>query len=415
MTDIQRILAAQAVRALMYGFGAVLLGVTLDERGWSGTEVGVLLTAIVAGTALMSFLVGTYGDRVGRRRWYAGLFAGLALAGVGFALIDQLWLLSLIGLTGTISTEVIESGPFTSLEQSMLAASAPSSERTRLFSTYNGVAAVAGSVGALLAGGPALLRNAWGGAPHDERFFIVFVPAAAIGGLLALSLSDRVEVEHRERRARPLRESRGTVTRLAALFAVDSFAGGFVIQSFIAYWFHVKFGLSIEALGALFFGVGIMQAASFFAAARIAERFGLLNTMVFTHIPSNVLLAAIPLAPSLPIAIALLLGRQALSQMDVPTRQAYIANLVRADERTAAAAYTSTARYVVRPVGPLLAGVTQQLALGLPFFIGGGLKIAYDLTLWNWFRNVPLHDEDAAASRPGDIDSPQRHRDTEVE
>lgn len=385
----------------MYGFGAVLLGVTLDERGWSAARVGALLTAIVAGTAIMSFLVGTYGDRVGRRTWYMALFAGLGAAGAVLAFVDALPLLIALGLTGTISTEVIESGPFTSLEQSMLAASGSAADRTRLFSTYNAVAAIAGSVGALAAGGPALLRNAWDTSPQDERFFLVFVPAAAIGTLFARALSPDVETARRDRGAAPLRESRGTVSRLAGLFAVDAFAGGFVIQSFIAYWFHVKYGLSLEALGALFFGVGMLQAASFFAAARVAERFGLLNTMVFTHIPSNVFLAAIPLMPALPLAIACLLARQALSQMDVPTRQAYIANLVAADERTAAAAYTNTARYVARPFGPLLSGVTQQAALGLPFFIGGGVKIAYDLALWNWFRRVPLHEPPEPARPPG--------------
>ena len=192
----------------------------------------------------------------------------------------------------------------------------------------------------------------------------------------------------------PLQRSRTNVLRLCGLFAIDSFAGGFVVQSFIAYWFRVKFGVSVEVLGLVFFVVGLLQAGSFLVATRLAERIGLLNTMVFTHLPSNLLLAAIPLAPSFPVAMVLLFGRFALSQMDVPTRQAYIAALVDEEERTAAAAYTNSARYLTRPIGPALAGVAQQVTLGLPFFIGGGVKAAYDIAIWSWFRRVPIGSEE---------------------
>jgi MFS family permease len=168
------------------------------------------------------------------------------------------------------------------------------------------------------------------------------------------------------------------------------------VQAFIAYWFRLKFDVSVEVLGLVFFTVGLLQAGSFLVATRLADRIGLLNTMVFTHLPSNVLLMAIPLAPSFPIAMLLLFGRFALSQMDVPTRQAYIAALVDEDERTAAAAYTNTARYLTRPIGPVLAGALQQVALGLPFFIGGGVKAAYDIAIWSWFRRVPIGTEEEA-------------------
>jgi len=189
------------------------------------------------------------------------------------------------------------------------------------------------------------------------------------------------------------------VLRLSGLFAIDSFAGGFVIQSYIAYWLRAKFDVSLETLGVIFFGLGLLQTASFLAAPRIAERFGLLNTMVFTHLPSNVLLMLLAFAPTLPVAVVLLYARQALSQMDVPTRQAYVALMVRPEERTAAAAYTNTARYVARPVAPLLAGAGQQLALGLPFLVGGSLKIVYDVLVWFQFRRVPM---ESTAERPTD-------------
>ena len=393
MSDVQRIFVAQALRAFAYGLGSVLLGLTLEERGWSSTEVGALLTAVVAGTALMSVVIGAFGDHLGRRRSYALLFVGLAFAGLAFGLTDKFWLLAIVALTGTLSTEVVESGPFTSLEQSMIAGGVPPSRRGRTFAMYNAAATIAGSVGALTAGGPSLLRESLG-LPTDERFFLTFVPVALLGAVVALSLSPSVEAEAKRTSVVGLNRSRSTVTRLAGLFAVDSLGGGFVVQAFIAYWFRLKFGVSPEVLGLLFFGVGVLQTASFLAAGRLAERFGLLNTMIVSHAPSNILLAAIPFAPTLGVAIALLLGRQSLSQMDVPTRQAYISNLVDPSERTAAAAYTNTARYIVRPVGPALAGAAQQIALGAPFVIAGTLKIGYDLTLWTWFRRVPLDDGD---------------------
>lgn len=396
--DVRRIFLAQTVRAFAYGFGAVMLGVTLDEQGWSGTEVGVLLTSVVAGTALMSVFVGTFAERIGRRKLYVALFLGLSVVGVAFALTDEFWVLVPVALSGVLSTDVVESGPFTSLEQAMIPEAVLPSQRTRVFGWYNAIAALAGSFGALAAGGPALLRDVTGELPGDQRFFLIFVLVAFAGAAIASTLSPKVEVAEARRSWRPpLTKSRGNVLRLSGLFAVDAFGGGFVIQAFVAYWFKQKFGVSVETLGLVFFTVGILQTASFLLATRIAERFGLLNTMVFTHIPSNLLLAAIPLAPTFGVAIALLFGRFALSQMDVPTRQAYIAGLVSPEERTAAAAYTNTARYAVRPLGPVLAGAGQQLALGLPFFVAGGVKTAYDIALYIWFRNVKLPDHEKEA------------------
>jgi MFS family permease len=393
--DTRRILGAQAVRALAYGFGSVLLGASLEARGWSTTRVGLLLAFVLAGTVLASVVVGTWGDRLGRRRVYAALFLALAATGGVFGLTDQFWLLAIVALTGALSTEVVESGPFTSLEQPMLAQDVHGRARIRVFGTYNAVAALAGSLGALAAGGPAVFQDALGIASTSQRLFLVFVPVGLLGALIARSLSPRVEPTSPTIEARvPLQRSRGQVLGLSALFVTDSFGGGFVIQSFIAFYFARRFGTSLEALGVAFFFVGLLQTASFLVAPRLAERFGLLNTMVFTHLPSNVLLAAIAFAPSFPTAVALLLARQALSQMDVPTRQAYVMALVPPEERTAAAAYTNTARYVVRPLGPVLAGAAQQVALGLPFLVAGTIKGTYDLVLWRWFRNVPLAEDD---------------------
>ncbi|HMC68955.1 MAG TPA: MFS transporter [Mycobacteriales bacterium] len=369
--DATVILWAQAVRAFAYGLGAVLLGTTLDERGLSSVEVGIVLAAVVAGTVLASVAVGRWGDRFGRRRFYAWLYVALAMVGVVFASVSATWLLVLAALTGALSTEVVESGPFTSLEQAMLASELTGRTRVRGFGVYNAVATAAGSLGALAATAPELLRHVWSGAPSDERWFWLFVPAAAAGVVLASRLSSTVEAPlttsdataapTRTQASAGLGRSRPTVARLAVLFATDSFGGGFVIQSFIAFWLTRRFGATTATIGLVFFAFGVLQTASFLAAPRLAERFGLLSTMVFTHLPSNLLLVAVAFAPNLGIAVALLLARVALSQMDVPTRQAYVMALVAPHERTAAAAYTNTARYLARPAGPALAGATASM------------------------------------------------------
>lgn len=381
----RKILIAQGLRGFAYGFGAVLLGASLSAHGWSSVQVGLLLTIIIAGIAVMSIVVGTVGDRIGRRRTYALLFLMLAASGTVFALTSVFWILGLAALTGTMSTDVVEAGPLSSLEIVMLPTGLSGPARTRIFGTYNTVAVLAGSTGALLAGGPTFLRRVWPGLPPDQRFFLVFLVAGLAGAWLASSLSKQVEVTAAPS-GRPLGRSRPAVLRLAALFSIDAFAGGFIVQSFIAYWLRIRFGVPLETLGLIFFMVGLLQAASFAVATRLAGRIGLLNTMVFTHLPSNVLLAAIALAPTLPIALGLLFARFALSQMDVPTRQAYVIALVDPPERTAATAYTSTARYLARPLAPVLAGLAQQVSLGLPFALAGGIKAAYDLILWAGFR-----------------------------
>ena len=389
LTDARRILGVQALRAFAYGLGSVLIGVSLARRGLSGAEVGGVLSALLAGAALVSFLLARHGDRIGRRRAYVALLVVMGGAGTVFAFTGWLPALIAAALTGTVSTDVVESGPFTSLEQAMLP-HATGRDPTRLFGAYNTIATLAGALGALAAGGPTLLHT---GSSH----WLLAYPIVAVLALpVAAGLSPRVERGlEREGEARPpLHRSRGIVYRLAALFALDSLGGGFVVQAFIAYWFSRKFGTSAATLGLVFFGVAILQALSFQAAVRLAERIGLLRTMVFTHLPSNVLLAAIPFMPSQGAAIALLLARFALSQMDVPTRQAYVVGIVEPSERTAAAAYTNTARYATRPIGPLLAAPLTQISLGIPFVVGGAIKCVYDVGLYALFRRVQLDPEE---------------------
>ena len=380
--DARRILAVQALRAFAYGLGSVLIGVTFARRGLSGWEVGLVLAALLAGVALTSLAVARTGDRIGRRRWYGGLLLVMAAAGAVFAFADSTWLLLLAALTGTLSTEVVESGPFTSLEQAMLPSAGTGGDPIRLFGAYNTVATVAGSLGALAATATALLDV------EPQRFLLAYVVAGVAGAILSGGLSPGVDAGTNAH-ASPLTRSRGTVRRLAVLFALDSFGGGFVTQAYIAYWFTASYASSPETLGVVFFTLGLLQAVSFQAAVRLAPRIGLVNTMVFTHLPSNVALAAIPFAPDAATAFALLFARFALSQMDVPTRQAYVVGIVDPAERTAASAYTNTARYAVRPLGPLAAAPIMQASLGAPFVVAGVLKSAYDLALYAAFRRRP--------------------------
>jgi len=386
--DLRRILAVQAVRAFLYGFGAVILGSTLAARGATELQVGLLGAAILAGMAISAFTVGLIGDRLGRRRSYMGLLALMGLVGAAYAATERLWILLALALLGVLSTDANENGPLTTLEQAMIG-QAPAETRLRVFGRYNAVAFLAGAVGALAAGGPAFLDRWWTGTPTGRAWFLLFPVGAVICLWLAGGLSPALETEAQAARA-PLVRSRSTVTKLAGLFAVDAFAGGFVITVFIVYWFATRFGASEELMSAVFFAAGLLQAGSSVVAPRIAARVGLLPTMVFTHLPSNILLMLVPLAPTLPIAIAVLLARFALSQMDVPTRQAYIAAMVDPGERTAAAATTNSARYAARPFGPLVGSVLMRIAIGAPWVAAGGLKIVYDVALWRVFSHVPL-------------------------
>jgi predicted MFS family arabinose efflux permease len=286
----------------------------------------------------------------------------------------------------------------------MIPQAAPPSKRNQAFARYNAVAYLAGSLGALLAGGPDFFRRYFPAVPAGQRFLLAFPAVGLACAFLATRLSPRVEAGDAltGEKSFPLVRSRGRVAGLASLFALDSFGGGFVVQSFLVFWLHRKFGTSTEVLGVVFFSVGLVQSGSSIAAGWIASRIGLLNTMVFTHLPSNVLLILTPFMPSFRLAIAMLIARFAISQMDVPARQAYVVSMVDPAERTAAASYTNTARYLVRPAGAALGGyLMQAVALGAPFVAAGGLKIAYDLTLLSTFRRVQLDGgEESLTLRP---------------
>lgn len=395
--DGRLLIAGQAVRAAGYGFTAVLLGALLAERGYSHLRAGIVLTALIAGTALASLVVGAWADRVGRRRSYAVFFLTVAAAGAIVAAGTPFWGLLIVALTGALSTDVVDNGPATTLEQVMLAADDAGS--AIVYGRYNAIGAGCGALGALAATLPGLGQHGSGAGAHDW-LFAVLIPVGLTGAVLAARLSPRVEafadLATTGQTSTPLDTglrlgaSRPVVRRLAGLFAVDAAGGGLVTTGFLAYFFAQRYQVTVTSLGWLFFAVSVVQAISVLLAPRLARRFGLVATMVGTHLPSNLMLAAVAFAPSFPVAAGLLLARTTLSQMDVPTRQALVMTVVDPAKRTAAAAVTNTARYTVRPVGPLLAGAVQQIALGAPLVVAGAVKAGYDVALWRWARHLPL-------------------------
>src|SRR6266851_2275027 len=405
--DARLILMMRGLRQVAYGLLAVILGVVLAGEGFSPVAIGVLITVSLVGDMVGTYVIGLVADTWGRRRTLALLSLLMAATGVIFGLVRSYPVLLVAAFFGTLGTSASETAPFLPIDQAMIAQVTAPERRTALFARYNLVASLSAAVGALAAGLPALLMGI--GLPLASGMRLLFGMYAVLGLIVAglsLRLSPAVEApvrpsieiqSLRQRLTPPLHRSRGIVWRLVALFSVDALAGGLVVQSLMALFFHLRFGVSLTTLSALFFGANLLSALSFLAAVPLARRFGLLKTMVFTHLPSNVLLLLVAFAPTFPVAAGLLLLRQLLSQMDVPTRQAYTMALVAPEERTAAASVTSLARSVGSASSPALSGVLLQgslLVFGLPFILAGILKAAYDCSLWLLFSNVRLKEEE---------------------
>ncbi len=398
--DITILFSTRIIRLFCYGFLSVVLALYLAEAGLTEAQIGLLFTLTLAGDALISLWLTTSADRWGRK-WTLILGALLmAGAGLAFVLTRNVVLLIVAAILGVISPSGNEIGPFLSVEQAGLTQLLPNRRRTQIFAWYNLVGSFATATGALAGGWLAqgLQNNDW---TALESYRLVLV-GYAIGGflllLLFLNLSKGVEVEalpDTTPRILGLHRSRDVVFKLSSLFAMDAFAGGLVVQSLMAYWFHVRFGVESGALGSIFFGANILAGISALLAVRLAEKFGLINTMVFTHIPSNILLILVPLMPTLPLAIAVLLLRFSISQMDVPTRQSYTMAVVAPDERSAASGITAIARSIGSALSPGLTGLLFGIPalFNLPFFLSGGLKILYDLLLYREFRAVKPPEE----------------------
>ena len=374
LSPVATILIAKAVRTFAYGFLGILLPVYLAERGLDARGVGLAVTCTLVGSAALTWAVRRPAERLGARATLAALALLSAVAAALLLMADHPWIIVLAAMIGNVAVGTGETGPFLSIEQVVVARAATGDRRTTILSLYNLLGYAAAGLGAVVVG--------------------LAAPRALFALFLALSLAQallyaRLPTVSVARTAAAGVASSALIRRLAALFALDSFAGGFVLQSLVAYFLHERYGLGLEALGQIFLVAQLVTAASLLLAPRAARQFGLLNTMVVSHLISNVFLIAIAAAPGAWAAVLLLYARQLLSQMDVPTRQAYVMAVVEDHEREAAATTTTLWRTVAQAVSPTVTGwVMASIALGAPFVIGGGLKIVYDVLLWATFKDV---------------------------
>jgi MFS family permease len=398
--DGRLLFATRFIRLFAYGSLSVVLVFYLVAIGLSEQQAGLLLTLTLAGDVVVSLLLTTRADRMGRRRMLVIGAVLMIAAAVVFASTRTLWVLTIAGIVGVISPSGHEVGPFLSIEQAALSHVVTDKTRTTVFAWYTLAGSTATALGALAGGAATRALQTTMSAVDSYRAVVLLYAALGLAlAVLFARLSPSAEAatlgEKKALRATVaglagIDKSRDVVVKLSALFALDSFGGGFVIQSFAAYWFYLRYGITPAALGVIFFWANILAGLSALAASRLARRFGLIRTMVATHLPSNVLLILVPLMPNLPFAIAVLLARFSISQMDVPTRQSYTMAVVSPDERAAAAGITGVARTIGAAISPLFVGYffARPKLINLPFFIAGVLKIAYDLLLYRAFVSV---------------------------
>jgi MFS family permease len=398
--DIKILFSTRIIRLFCYGFLSVILALYLIEIGLNEKQIGLLFTLTLVGDAIITLWLTTSADRFGRKKTLIVGSVLMAVAGLVFVLTRNYIILILAAILGVISPADKDIGPFLSVEQSSLTHLIQNTNRTQAFAWYNLAGSFASALGALTGGWLAQSLQMDGRtALQAYRFILIgYMLGGLVLFLLFLNLSSAIEVAIKPNEARlvlGLHKSRNIVIKLSSLFSLDAFAGGLIVQSLIAYWFYVRFAVNEGILGSIFFGANILAGVSALLAARIAKRFGLINTMVFTHIPSNIMLMFVPLMPTLPLAIGLFLLRFSISQMDVPTRQSYTMAVVDPDERSAASGVTAIARSVGAAISPSLTGffLATPALLGLPFLLSGGLKIIYDLLLYREFRALKPPEE----------------------
>jgi MFS family permease len=406
------------VRLFAYGSLSVILVFYLVGLGFSESQTGLLLTLTLAGDVVVSLYLTTRADRIGRRRMLLAGTILMAAAGVAFACTRNFFFLIVAGTIGVISPSGNEVGPFLSIEQAALSHIVPHGIRTEVFAWYTLVGSLATAFGALFGGTIAHLLQRSAMTPVGS-YRVVVVSYSVLGAVLAflfLRLSSATEVREPQEKSPSaanlktffgVGHSHQVVLKLSSLFALDSFAGGFVVQSFAAYWFYLRFGVNPGTLGAIFFWANVFAGISALLASRLASRIGLVRTMVVTHLPSNVLLILVPLMPTLSLAVSVLLVRFSISQMDVPTRQSYTMAVVRPEERSAAAGITGVARTTGAAISPLFAGLlfARPSLINVPFFLAGGLKIIYDLLLYRAFAATQPLEEKQSEGRTADSDN----------
>jgi MFS family permease len=401
--DGRRLFATRMVRMFAYGLIAIVLGLYLSQVGFSDTQVGLILSLTLLGDAAVSLPITIIADRVGRRRMLIVGSGLMIFAGVVFALTTNIFFITLAAIIGTISPSGNEVGPFLAVEQAALPHTTTEKQRTQVFAWYSLGGSILTGIGSL-AGGLISQGLVNAGQSPLNSYRVVILLYAAIGAVLAVMftrLSPAIEVQTAPgpvtlQSLFGLKRSRGVVTRLSLLFMIDAFAGGLVVQSLVALWFNRRFGVDPAVIGAIYLGANFFAGLSALAAARVAARYGLVNTMVFTHVPSNVLLILVPLMPNLPLAIAALLARFSISQMDVPTRQSYTVAVVDPEERSAANGITNIARTTASALSPSVTGAMFSAGgfwLSAPFFVAGGLKLIYDALLYRMFQSVKPPEE----------------------
>lgn len=401
--DGRVLFATRMVRLFAYGFLAVVLGLYLATVGLDDTQIGLVLSLTLLGDALISLPITIIADRIGRRRMLLIGAGFMIFAGMVFALTSNITLLTIAAIIGTISPSGNEVGPFLAIEQAALPQTTTDKQRTQVFAWYSLLGSVMTGVGSLFGGTLAQVLQTNGRTPL-ESYQVVIMGYALLGGVLGFlftRLSPAVEI------AQPgpaptlqslfgLHRSRKIVYRLSLLFMIDAFAGGLVVQSLVALWFNRRFGVDPAVIGAIYLGANLFAGLSALAAARVAVRYGLMNTMIFTHVPSNILLILVPLMPSLPLAVLMLLARFSISQMDVPTRQSYTVAVVDPEERSAANGVTNIARTTASALSPGVTGALFNaggIGLSIPFLLAGGLKLVYDFLLYRSFKAIKPPEE----------------------
>ena len=398
--NVRTLLVAKGVRAFADGLISLVLPLYLIALGLTPFQIGVITTGTLLGSGVLTLLAGVHAWRFHYRMLLLLASGLMALTGVSFALASNFWPLLIIAIVGTLNPSSGDVSVFLPLEQSVLARVVADRQRTATFARYSLVGALGGAFGALCAGAPDILAAATHSSMKTalQAMFLFYGGLGVVSGWIYRGLPAQLVGEEIAPPA-PLRQSKAIVYALAALFSLDAFGGGFIVQSLLALWLFQKFQLSVVVAGAIFFWTGVLSALSYVVAARIARRIGLVNTMVFTHLPSSLLLLAIPFVSGLTWVVVLLLVRSALSQMDVPTRSSYVMAVVSPGERAAAAGITSVPRSLASSISPLLAGYLLGISsFGWPLILAGGIKIAYDLLLLATFRTVRPPEEVTARS-----------------
>ncbi len=394
--DARRIVRTRGLRALVDGLVAVVLPGYLLARGLDTVQIGAVITATLLGSAAVTLTIGLWGGALPRRRLLQVLAVVMILTGVAFANLGAFAALLVVAAIGTINPSSGDVSGFLAVEQALLPDTVPAAHRTTVFARYSLIAALAGAFGALAAGIPDRVAAHTAVSALDAQR-AVFVVYALVGVLLLLQyrhlgVGGVMSRDHPHRGR--LGPSRAVVLRLAATFSVDALGGGFAVQSILVLWLSLRFDLSVATSGAIFFWSGLLSASSALLAPKLARRIGLIRTMVFTHLPANVLLISAALMPNAALAVACLLARSLLSQMDVPARTSYVMAIVRPEERTAAASVTNVPRSLAAALPPLAAGwMLDHSTFGWPLLVAGGLKIVYDLTLLAMFRNLRPEEE----------------------